>query len=160
MNKITVIVNDYASNVKSFIAFDGPDIEKMVEIWDEPDERLVRMQVLPSFAGYEKWSELTPAHFRLLITRSLNSLAELKDEERSDIKQLAVSATNFLILAFIICLENNTSSEIEHFRINRFDEMNVTFDYSATFELSYDRPMPKNSEPMFSIVVDNTECPE
>jgi hypothetical protein len=166
MNKTTVILNDFGSNIKSYITYDRPDIDKVLKAFDEHDDRLTKLQVLEPFRGYEKWSELSPGHFRILVTRGLNTLAKLTPEERQDSGELAVSTTNFLILCFIICLEQRTESEIEHFRINRFDELNVTFDYSASFELEYNRPSPKTVEveptpatPAFSIVIDNSDEP-
>ncbi len=167
MNKTTIILNDYGSNIKSYITYDGPDIEKVRGMWNEPDERLIRLHVLEPFRGYERWSELTPNHFRFLVTRGLNTLAKLSPEDRMNTGEEAVSMTNFLILCFILCLEERTGSEIEHFRINRFDAINVTFDYSASFELEYDRPQPKTAAPVeetppgpaFSIVIDNSDEP-
>lgn len=157
MNKTTIIVNDYSANMKSFITYDRPDIEKVMDRWDVVDERIVGLQSLPPFRGYEKWSELSPEHYRILVTRALNTLAGMTPEERTVGSDVVVATTNFLILCFIICLEKRTSSEIEHFRINRFDELNVTFDYSASFDLEYQRPSPKMVEPDFSIVIDNSD---
>lgn len=162
MNTCTVILNDYSDNVKAFIAFDQNDVDKVYARWDEPDERLKNLAVLPSFVGYEKWSELTPEHYRILITRALNALASLSPEQRTDASSEPVGTANFIILSFIICLEKRTSSEIEHFRINRFDDLNVSFDYSGSFDLNYDRPKPRMLPPEdtdagFSIIVDNSK---
>ncbi len=164
MNKITVILNDYGSNIKSIISYDRPDIQRMEELWDQPDEHLKKLQVLEPFSGYEKWSELTPNHYRILISRGLNTLAAMTAVDRGNSKDPNVAMTNFMVLAFIHMLEKLTFSEIEHFRINRFDELNVTFDYSASFEVQYDRPLPKvvsvtDKQPSFSIVVDNLDDP-
>jgi hypothetical protein len=166
MNKATIILNDYASNLKTFVAYEEEDITQATAIWDRRDQRLVNLHVLPEFLGYEKWSELSPAHFRLLISQGLKKLAQLTPEERTNTKLEAVSTTNLLILLFIICVEKQTGSTIEHFRINRFDDTAVTFDYSATFEIEYDRPLPKTvllepepTGPAFSIVIDNSDEP-
>ncbi len=168
MNKLTVVLNDYGANIKSYITYDQEEIIKLRNMWEARDERLVALHVLDPFVGYEKWCELTPNHYRILISRALNVLAELTAQERAQTSNENVSMLNFLVLAFIFTLENATMSEIEHFRINRFDGMNVTFDYSASFEVQYDRPLPKgatvvpeSAEPArtFSIVVDNTDEP-
>lgn len=163
MNKLTVILNDYGSNIKSYITFDQNDIDKAMSVWDHPDERLAKLHVLTPFRGYEKWSELTPEHYRILVTRGLNTLAKLTPEERGDSREVEVATTNFMILCFMLLIEQRTSSEIEQFRINRFDDLNVTFDYSASFELEYTRPSPKAvepaSKPAFSIVIDNSDEP-
>lgn len=161
MNKLTVILNDYGANSKSYISFSSPDIEKVYEQWDQPDERLTKLVGIDAFRGYEKWSELTPNHYRILVSSALKELAKLPSGERSNSESVVVNMANFVILAFIISLENATKSEIEQFRINRFDDLNVTFDYSASFELEYSRPQgktpPETPEPAFSIVVDNTD---
>jgi Fe-S cluster assembly ATP-binding protein len=65
-------------------------------MWNEPDERLIRLHVLEPFRGYERWSELTPNHFRFLVTRGLNTLAKLSPEDRMNTGEEAVSMTNFL----------------------------------------------------------------
>lgn len=157
MNKITVVLNDYAANVKSYISYDRDDIDKVLDMWDTPDERLSNLHVLQPFKGYDRWSDLTPEHYRILITRGLNTIAKLPPKDRMNTSDPVVSTTNSMILMFIILLERRTTAEIEHFRINRFDDLNVTFDFSASFELEYDRPKPKIDEPSFSIVIDNSD---
>ncbi len=155
MTKFTAILNDYPTNTKAVITFDKSEVTKMKGIWNTVDERLLTLHELPSFRGYDKWRDLTPEHFRLLITRALNTVSSLTQSERTEVDRHEVSTCNFLILAFIICIEQRTSSHIEHFRINRFDDLNVTFDYSATFEIDYNKPEPKVVDPGFSIIVNN-----
>jgi hypothetical protein len=148
MNKITVILNDYAANVKSTISYDRSDIAKVMAIWDKPDPRLDNLQTLAEFRGYTRWSELSPNHYRVLITRGLNALSRLSVEDRVNPDEAEVSATNFILLTFMLVLEQRTQSEIEHFRINRFDDNNVTFDYSGSYDVEYDRPLPAVVEPV------------
>jgi hypothetical protein len=154
MNKLTVILNDHAADIKAYISFDRFDVSKMTALWSQADERLKALHVLEPFRGYERWSELTPNHYRLLITRGLNVLAEMSEEERADTSDENVSMTNFLILSLVHKLEIITGSKIESFKITRFDTLHVTFDYSAAFEATYERPQPKTPVvvPDFSII--------
>lgn len=161
MSKLTVVLNDYATNVKMYITYDANDRKKLNALWNEPSPRLKALHAMEQFHGYETWEELTIAHYRVIITQGLTVLAQMKMEDRADPNDENVSMTKFLILAFIRKLEEVTNSEIEQFRINRFEANSVTFDYSATFDLNYDEPLPKGSEKVkdngFSIVVDNIE---
>lgn len=159
MNKLTIVVNDYSSNYKSFISYDLQNIAMVMDRYRAVDDHLVKLQILPEFEGYTRWDELTPNHYRFLIGRALTVIDSLAPEDRSDSRNPDVTTTNFIIAAFVIRLEELTCSEIEHFRINRFDEHAVTYDYSGTFEIQYDRPRGKpidHSSNPFSIVVDNT----
>ena len=170
MNILTVVLNDYGANIKSYIIYDSSDMMRIANRWDCPDEHLINLHCLDPFKGYEKWSELSPNHYRILISRALNVLANLPANERANSKNVNVAMTNFIILAFIFAIEKLTMSQIEHFRINRFDELSVTFDYGASYELQYERPLAKGAteqpemvkpklDPSFSIVVDNSDDP-
>ena len=160
MPKVTVVLNDYGSSLKLYINYNEAEILKVRSLWDKTDQRLIDLHCLDAFAGYTKWSELTVSHYRFLICRGLTILADMDATERADILDQNVDMTNFLILAFIFRIENDTQSEIEQFRINRFNEHCVTFDYSASFEITYDRPRGKknidshvlDSDPTFSVV--------
>ena len=171
MPKVTVVLNDYDTSLKLYISYNENEIRKIRSLWDKLDKRLIDLHCLDEFAGYTKWSELTVSHYRFLIARGLTVLAELDVEERSNVLNENVDMTNFLILAFIFRLEHDTQSEIEQFRINRFNEHCLTFDYSASFEILYDRPRGKKigedsnttSDPIFSVVkfnpgVDNPDA--
>lgn len=164
MNKLTVIINDYAANCKYFISYDLTNIDVISRRFHSRDEHLVKLQILPEFEGYERWDELTPNHYRFLIGRALTVMEEMDQTARSDTRHPDVAICNFMIAAMIMRLENLTCSEIEHFRINRFDNHSVTYDYSGSFEMFYDRPEGRaidhsnNERPNpFSIVVDNTD---
>lgn len=163
MEKMTVVVNDYECNVKLYISYERSDIQKLKQLWDQPDSKLIDLQCLEPFKGYEKWSELSPEHYRFLICRGLNIMAQMEPNSRANTKDENVYMTNFLILAFIKRLEDLTRAEIEQFRINRFNSLNVTYDFSATYELAYDKPKAKSVSPSegrsagFSIVVDNID---
>lgn len=165
MKKITVVVNDYESNVKLYISYEANDMSKLDQLWYEPDPRLIELHTLEPFRGYECWSELSPEHYRFLVSRGLNIMAEMDPDDRANTKDENVYMTNFIILAFVKRLEDLTKAEIEQFRINRFDSFNVTYDFTASYELGYDKPRAKEtSDPApstagFSIVVDNIDEP-
>lgn len=161
MNKLTVIINDFCGNFKSFITYDLPDIAAIRNRLNVRDEHLVKLQSLPEFRGYFRWCDLTVNHYRFLIARALTVLETL-GEDRINSKHPDVKMTNFIIAAFIIKLENLNCGEIEHFRISRFDDNAVMFDYSCSLDMSYDKPEGRAHltaapvESPFSIVVDNT----
>lgn len=162
MNKLTVVLNDYGTNVKMYITYDASDRKKLSDLWSVSSPRLSALQHMEVFDGYDTWEELTVSHYRVLITQGLTVLSQMKMAERANHEDENVAMAKFLILAFVRKLEEITGSEIEQFRINRFDGHNVTFDYSASFDLNYDAPRAKNGKKEdasggFSIVVDNLD---
>jgi hypothetical protein len=158
MNKMTIVINDYVSNFKSLVTYNEHDIIAIEKKTRDNEHHLQQWQVLPEFEGYTQWCELTPNHYRFLIARMLVELDKLEQSERMNSKHPEVAMTNFIIAAFVMRLEALTCSEIEHFRINRFDDTSVTYDYTGTFEMHHERPegKPDDRKPAFSIIVDNT----
>lgn len=155
MRKLNAILNDYPCETKSIICFSDDDFKKVDNTWSCPnDPQLMKLQSLECFAGYTRWSDVTPDHFRLLIMRLLQIVSKLDEVERTDSQRLEVGALSFLILAYVRCLELRTGSTIEIFKINVLSALNVSFSFHAEVELAFEPPKPMNP---FSIVVDNTD---
>ncbi len=152
MNKLNVHLNDYFVGFGFVISYLEKDIEAVESTWDKPENPdLIRLHSVSSLRGFERWCDLSPGHYRILITHALKMLSRLNEVERTDARNPIVAALNFIILAFIKCIEERTESNIEHFRINRLDDLNITFDYSGSYNINYEMPQPKEAE--FSIIM-------
>ena len=156
MRTLGVTINDYCTNVKALVHFQTEDFARVRRFWDIADEpNLVRLSNATGFEGYRCWSELTPNHFRVLITRALNLVAELDDASRANSAHPTVDVLNFVIVAFVTCIEDRTSATVESFKVTRLSELNVVFDIALGYELGYEQP--KSKAPTFTVVYKNDD---
>lgn len=156
MRKLNAILNDYTNESKSIISFTSDDFERIDGVWSRPeDPNLMRLQSIESFRGYKRWADITPEHFRILITRMIRNVGLLPENERSDTSKAEVSALTFLILAYVRCLEIRTTSHIELFKINVITAQNISFEFHSEVEMAYDLPKPATDD--FVVVVDNDD---
>jgi hypothetical protein len=161
MRKLNVILNDYPNEAKTIIAFNNDDFEGVDSVWEKPDEpNLVKIQKMDrfkgSFAGFTRFADLTPNHFRMLIQSMYVIVAALPEEERQNSTRAEVGMFSFLILAYIRCLEHATDSTIETFKVNVISPLNISYEFLAEVEIAFEPPAPAD-EGEFSIVMVNDD---
>jgi hypothetical protein len=147
-----VIVNDFKINRRFFINIEKEDFDIVEAFWDNSDKILAELQDNYFFEGKKVWSELSPTHYRLLISKNLSMVAELPEEARSDKNNNTVRSLRFLLTALIYCLEIRAESLIELLKITRLDDYQVIFDYTSNINVPV---TPKPEEKKFTVIVDN-----
>jgi hypothetical protein len=159
----SVIINDYVENKRIKLFFLPDDFAMIDERWGDEDPVLQSLQTFDFFLGRSRWRDLEPAHFRLLVAKNLQNAAFLAEEDRLDDDNPVVSSLNFLICAFIRCIENTIDGHVELIRLNRVGDLEVAVEFTAALrmEAATIKPQPplppkKDTDP-FSIVVDNTK---
>ena len=154
----SVIINDYVVNKRVKLFFLPDDFDMIDEQWKEPDQVLVNLQHLDFFKGRERWCDLEPAHFRLLVAKNLQNASFLAEEDRIDDDNPIVSSLNFLICALIRCLERLSDSHLEMMKLNRVGELEVSIEFNAALRMEApSKPARKGGFDPFSIIVDNTK---
>jgi hypothetical protein len=148
----TVIINDFINDRRTTIVLHQDYFDKIETIWHKEDRILLEMQDNDFFAGRTKWSDLSPSHFRLMITRNMTVASELPDDERNDSRHPVVRSMHMLMTALIYCIQENTESLVDLLRIIRHSETQITYDFSASLNVIVDISKP-NSD--LRIVVDN-----
>lgn len=167
----SIIINDFHLGRRLVLVLDQSDFEQAQDIIDrgDPDEILLQLQNMPSFKGRTRLNDLTPFHFRLMITSNLTKMNEMPDSPVFDLNHPIANSLIYLLSSMVLCLEKRGECSIETMKINRIGEAEVSFEYSAV--LMYEEPLPKRkrkkpkgTEPdpkpkkpgSISIVVDNT----
>jgi hypothetical protein len=159
----TVILNDFETGKRFINMIDNTDMAVIKKVWMLGDTILAEMQEHPAFAGKQRWCDLDPKHFTIMIISILNSAAKLSDHDRVDITHPVVSSLRFLYSALIMCLQSRCDSIIEMIRFNRLGENDVTYDFTATFNIFEGNYAFKNTPPVGSaklglkLVVDNDD---
>jgi len=153
MNTTTVIVNDFTNNRRSIIILNREHFDKIAEVWHDEDTILIDMQENDFFAGKTHWFELNPTHFRLMVARNLTMAAELPEVERYDSKNDVIRSLHFLLAALIYCLQQRSECLVELMRIARLSEYEVTYDFSASLNMSIE--MMHKPKSGLRVVVDN-----
>ena len=154
MTTSTVVINDFGTNRRTLSILEDGDFGIVAGVWENEDPILVDLQDNPFFAGRRRWCDLDPTHFRLMILRTLSFVARMGDEERGNQDNPVVRSLHFLLCAMIHCLQCRAESMVELVRINRLNENEITFDYTATLNMHIDMPKPKGGTGLF-VVVDN-----
>jgi hypothetical protein len=152
---VSVITNDYVSNKRVQMFFEPEDFVLVDTNWEMSDRLLSELQALPVFRGRTRWCDLEPAHYRILVSRNLQSVAELNDLERLDTRNPNVASLNFLLCAMIRCIEHRSDAHIEMMKIVRVVDGPVVVEYAAVLRLE-SRPQERTVETL-SVVVDNTK---
>lgn len=160
MQQVTVFLNDYVARRRTGIGFSADDYKTVNSCWHEDDQRLLALQSLQAFRGYTKWSQCKTEHFRVLLMRTIDIMDDLTDEDRMDANNPIITTFNFLLLGLVNCIEISTGSTLEVLRLNRISKDDMLFDFSATMDLSFALPSPREpgdeGDP-FKIVIDNTK---
>jgi hypothetical protein len=141
-------------NRRFFVNIEKEDFDVIEMFWNNSDKLLDDLQKNYFFEGKKNWCDLSPTHYRLLITQNLTKVAQLSEVDRSDKDNGTVRSLRFLISALIYCLETRAESLVETMKINRLDEYQVIFDYSANINIPLSISKPEEKKP-FTVVVDN-----
>jgi hypothetical protein len=154
----TVIINDFVKDRRSVIVFHEPDFMSVEEHWEKSDRLLADLQDHPAFTKRERWCDLNPTHYRLLLMSNLKKLAALSDDEMKTPNNATISSLQFLICALIYCLQRRTESLIEMMRINRIGDHEVAYDYAASLNMAVDLPR-KDGGPKggLRVIVNNSD---
>jgi hypothetical protein len=155
----TIILNDFETGKRIITLIHKSDIEFVKKVWNNRDTILAEMQFHPIFEGRERWCDLDPKHFTMMIMSILNAAANLTDGERTDGDNRVITSLHFLYAALILCLQNRSDSLIELIRINRIADNDITYDYTATFNIFEGLDIKKSEAPKsgLKLVVDNEE---
>lgn len=153
----TVIINDFIKDRRTTIVFHESDFLRVEENWETPDRLLAELQDHPVFAKRERWSDLNPTHFRLLLMSNLRKTADLSEEDMATPDNPTVTSLQFLICALIYCLQRRTESQIEMMRINRIGDHEVAYDYAASLNMAVDLPKKDGPKGGLRVIVNNTE---
>lgn len=157
----TIILNDFETGKRIVTVINAVDIDFVKKVWQNKDRILAEMQDHPVFSGRECWCDLEPKHFTMMIISILNAASDLSDEDRIDNSNKIIASLHFLYAALILCLQIRSDSLIELIRINRMGENDVTYDYTATFNIFEGldiKKKPAGEKPMgLRLVVDNED---
>lgn len=148
-----VLINDYVMDKRIKLFFSHEDFAITDGEWESKDALLRDLQRHSVFEGRERWCDLEPFHYRLMITKSLEVTANMSDAERLGQDDLRLRSLNFLICCLIRCVEQKADSHIELLKIHRVEDLEVSFEYSAVMSMEMPRSKPKKG---FSVIVDNT----
>lgn len=163
MKQLTVYLNDYPANKKMSVMFSQHDYDIIARDWDDEDETLKALErVSDAFSGYTKWSTLRTEHYRVLMQRSMIVLESLSVTERQDADNFVVKTFNSLLLRMVKRIEADTGVTIEFMRIHRVAHDQIVWDFSATMNMTFDKPPPhKDAVPVddspFKVIVSPDE---
>ena len=135
-----VIINDFTNNSRSTIILKDDNLKKAEVAWAKEDKILLELQETSFFAGRKRWCDLTPTHFRLMIAHNITISNKLSDVEKLNTNNTIIQSLHFLISALIICLQIRAECLIELMRIDRINENDVTYDFSASLYTTQIKP--------------------
>lgn len=156
----TIILNDFETGKRIVTVINAADMEFIKKVWNNKDRILADMQGHPVFDGLERWCDLDPKHYTMMIISMLNAAARLPDEERTNGTNPVITSLHFLYGALILCLQIRSDSLIELIRINRIADNDITYDYTATFNIFEGLAIKKSDTtkyPGLRLVVNNED---
>jgi hypothetical protein len=132
MDYIRASIMDSESGRYMTIVYSPEDRETVDQYWNDTDNILLNIQQLPPFKGRTRWCDLTPLHFKFLMTRAIEQtfdlLADEPDEELGEElnQRPTIASMNFIIMGYAKAYETASGSQIENLRINRHDVNEIT----------------------------------
>jgi hypothetical protein len=148
-----IIVNFQKLDKRFTVIMTDEELTAFDDRWESDDRFLsnLREEIPHIFEGLNKWNELRPIHFAILVVKNLTQLMNLSEEEQKDEEHPVSKSLYFLISGLVKSLGTRTDAAVEVIRIHYFDEQNVALEYQLTMGLGLgERPLPK-----LSLVVDN-----
>lgn len=153
------IINDYVVDRRMKMFFDQEDFEILEEQWGVKDEILVDLQHTSLFFGRERWSELDPIHYRILIATTMAKTFALIEEGKEEQANGALESMTFLISGLVRCIEERGECHVEMIRLVRVGELDLVVEYQASLSMEEDLPKTKTvgkSRSGIQVVVDNS----
>lgn len=158
----TIILNDHVNNRRSHLVFILSDYDTISEFWYTKDNMLKELQGNKVFSGYERWCDLEPKHFRLLLMQTLYQIDNLTIDDIKNEHNTYIKSLNFLLLGFCHCLSQRVQGEVDIVNIHRITATEITYEvttsliYLDTEGISETENTEKKEKVGFKIVVDNT----
>jgi hypothetical protein len=159
-----VIVNDIKSDTRLYMGFSDKHFASVKAKWNARDRLLVDLAEHDEmFVGYDRWSRLTPKHYHYLLTRIMVILDTLSDYEKNDENNGYVKSFHSVTMAFIHSLEVNSQSKLDLFKIHRYTDVDIFFEYQASISYgateiaAVEEPLAQISRPEIRIILDNTK---
>ena len=152
-----VVINDYTLHQRTDLFFTREDFEEVENHWYDEDELLVGLQNNVYFTNRKRWSDLEPFHYRIMVTKILQQVGDLADEERGDVDNPTVKSLHFLLCGLIISLEKRSDSSIEFLKVLRVGEYDVSIEFQSVMQMVL--PPIKSQQSTINgitVVVDNS----
>jgi hypothetical protein len=145
MDYIRASIMDSESGRYMTIVYSPEDRSAVDQYWEDTDNILLNIQSLAPFKGRTRWCDLSPIHYKFLMTRAIEQTFDLladapEDEVQSDDlnERPTIASMNFIIMAYAKAYELASGSQIENLRISRHDvneiTMNILTYVSTNFE--------------------------
>ena len=130
--------------------------------WYNADQLLIDMQQMEPFRGRTRWCDLSPVHFKLLLTRNIDQVFVLLDEAEMTGQSLedanddlTISSMNFLLMAYAECVEAAADCHIQNINITRHDINELTMVIMSAVDSNYKTlgpVVPKITQPAFKLI--------
>ena len=148
-----IILTDSVAVRRTYYFIDDASVAHAREVWDDKDRFLASVQDNPVFEGLERWCDLDPQRFMILILMTLHHVADVPEDDVENVSDPAVRSLVFLLSAFVNSLQIRTGMVLDLVKIHRFAENDATFDFSGGIVLDLNDYKP--SDKLFEVVVDN-----
>lgn len=149
-----VILQDHTDDYRTEITIGEEDRAHFDSYWSETDKVLVGLQNNEFFAGRNRWCDLDPWHFMVLIERNMAMIVALSPTDRADLSHRVMRSMIGLVCGLIRCIEDRCQCLVDLLRIIRIANGAATYDYAASMNHSI---LPaRNPARGIRIIVDNT----
>lgn len=154
---VTVILDDFSLDKRSIFFFSDAEFSKIDTNWEKSDVLLVELNKHELFKNCNRWCDLKPLHYKLMIIKNLSLYNSLTEIEKEDYNNPVVASLLFLIAGMIKSIETRADTSIELFKIQKINEFSINFEYTGSLNLQSFGNISKNISRDLKIVVDNTK---
>lgn len=151
----SVFLDDYVTHRRLAMLLSDEQFGPMQACWEDESEMLIGLQNLDLFAGYTRLCQLTPNHFRILLTNVLRHITlDAPDGSPVNLQDTIEQPLCFLIIGLVYCLEQRSQVAVDTLNIMRINDIEV----SCKVQLSMipGGAEPQKTKPTLRVIVDNT----
>jgi hypothetical protein len=140
---LRVNIQNINTNCFSDIFFVDEDLKHYSVHWESNDQLLVELGDISNWK-FDKWSQLTPGHYQVLLLQAINKWLKLDEDDKVNEAHPATFTLYLILVFFSLSLEQATSSKIFEIQIYLFDE-NVYYTWRATSAMLNFKPDMTNN---------------
>lgn len=157
-----VTIDFFQTDLRIFQLLQTEDFAGVQQIWNNDDPELKRFAAGTVLEGAERWYDLTPVQFRLLIVQAIEEISALAEPDITP-ESIQLKRLRFFIGALILRYLELTGDHIEMLKIQHLGNSKVNFQTLSTQTIGVDLEQQDGDDAQeeaptsLRVVVDNTK---
>ena len=97
----TVVYDDLQEDKRYYVFFEEDQFERIDRLWEIDDAMLTELRKNPLFADVNRWKDMKPMQYKVLLIKGMDEFVKLTEEEQTSEENPVVVSLRFFITGFL-----------------------------------------------------------